>query len=201
MESSYLPFNLPITPEAFHEYQPMKEFNRRLSDLKDHFTDHLSVEAILAKDNPVIYEYWEMEYDAEGRGLSFGMTRILPGMVGKEYYFSRGHFHADGTGDEMYVVLRGRGLLLMFSKDGHSEVMDMLPGHVCYMPGYMAHRTINVGSEAFVFLSIWPPKINHDYDTIARVGFPKLVVAGAEGPEVLPNPTFIGVNQAADFEE
>jgi glucose-6-phosphate isomerase, archaeal len=190
MDSLYLPFSLSLTPEAFRAYPSMKEFNRRLSDLKGYFSDHQLVEKILATDNPIIYEYWEMEYDAEGRGLSFGMTRIFPGLVGREYYFSKGHFHAGGTGDEMYLTLQGRGLLLLFSKDGQSQTLDMLQGQMCYIPGYMAHRTINVGTGDFVFMSTWPPKIDHDYDTIAQIGFPKLVVAGIDGPEVIDNPAF-----------
>lgn len=192
MESLVLPFSLPINPEAFNSFVPMKQFTRRLSDLRDHFSDRQAVENILVVNDPVIYEYWEMEYDAPGRGLSFGMTRILPGVIGKEYYLSRGHFHAGGDGDELYVGLKGRGLLMLYSKDGQCVTLDMLPDKMCYIPGYMAHRTINIGTEDFSFFSIWPPRIDHDYATIAQYGFPKLVVSGSIGPEIIENPAFHG---------
>jgi glucose-6-phosphate isomerase len=192
MRPSVLPFSLSLTPEALHSFLAAKQSNRRLSNLKDYFLDRKAAESILTKDDPVIYEFWEIEYDATGRGLSFGMTRIFPGVVGKEFYQTRGHFHTDGDGDEIYVVLSGRGVLLLYSKDGQCVTTDMLPGKMCYIPGYMAHRAINVGKEDLVFFSTWPPKIDHDYATIAQYGFPKLVVAGSTGVEVINNPAFNG---------
>jgi hypothetical protein len=41
-----------------------------------------------------------------------------------------------------------------------------------------------------VFTGFWPPKILHDYETIARGGFPKLVVAGENEVELVDNPTW-----------
>ncbi len=195
MTQTINPFTLSLNPEAFQKTFPGSSSQRRLSTLKNYFSDVTAADSILKKDDPVVYEMWEMENEAPGRCLSFGITRILPGKVGKEYYFSRGHFHTAGDGDELSIILSGRGILLMHSMDGKSETMDMSPGQMCYVPGRMAHRVVNTGNEALVFFCIWPPKIDHDYETIVRTGFPKLVLSGINGPQVVENPSYHPINR------
>lgn len=184
------PFQVPLTPEAFHAFRDGKISRRRLSSLSDYYCDQQAAKACVEQSDPFVYEVWELEYEAVGRGLSFGMTRIYPGMVGNEYFFTRGHFHADSQGDEMYIVLSGRGMLVMSSRTGECQTLEMIPGQMCYVPGHLAHRTVNVGDEPLVFFTIWPPNLVHDYDTIAQTGFPKLIVSSASGPEVVSNPNY-----------
>jgi glucose-6-phosphate isomerase len=184
------PLTIPLSPEGLSASKLIKYNLRRLSDLKDHYADKEVVQQILQTGDPIIYEYWEYEYAADGRGLSFGMTRTYPGKIGREYHQTRGHFHADGQGDEIYIVLKGQGLLLLYSKSGEEQEMSMTPGNLYYIPGTMAHRTVNVGSEEFVFAAIWPPKIDHDYGTVTQNGFPKLVVEGQDGADIVSNPAF-----------
>jgi glucose-6-phosphate isomerase, archaeal len=185
-----IPFNIPLTPEALNSFHAVKASQRRLGDLIHYYSDSIAAKESLKADNPLVYEVWEMENEAPGRCLSFGMTRVSPGKVGREYFFTRGHFHAGEDGDELYVILKGRGVLLLFSKDGHCETIDMLPDQICYVPGHMAHRVVNTDSKELVFFTVWPPRIVHDYATITKMGFPKLVLAGQNGPEAVDNPAF-----------
>jgi glucose-6-phosphate isomerase len=184
------PFSLTLTPEGYQQSADLIHMQRHLSDLDGHFANQDAVRAMLANSDPLVYEYWEREYEGEGQAISFGMTRIFPGQVGKEYFKTKGHFHADDQGDEIHLTLEGEGLLLLSDRDGVCQTMEMKPGKVNYIPGHLAHRTINIGLQPLVFAGFWPPKILHDYETIARGGFPKLVVAGENGVELVDNPTW-----------
>jgi glucose-6-phosphate isomerase len=190
MKTLDLPFCFPVTPEGFQATANMKYAQRRLSEMQDYFTNREAVKSILALSNPLIYEYWEMEYSGSGNGMSFGMTRIQPGQIEDEYYLTKGHFHADGLGDEMHHTISGQGNALLLDRENNTTCMEMLPGRMCYYPGNLAHRTINTGLEPLVFVGIWPPNIVHDYEIIKRSGFPKLIVAGQSGSELIKNPRF-----------
>lgn len=187
MSTLSIPVQLGFTPADLTAFTPTKEIVRRLSDLRQHFSDTAKVERILAQEDPVIYRFWEIENHDAPRGLSFGVTCIYPGKIGREFYMTKGHFHSS-PGDELYTTLGGFGKLALFSRDGDVKTHDMLPGQMSYIPTTYAHRTINTGNQEFVFLAIWPPTIEHDYDTILKFGFPQLVVEGARGPEVVDNP-------------
>ncbi len=184
------PFALALDPAAFLEMKATKEVVRRLSDMRHHFSDKRAVERILGQGDPVIYRFWEVEYTGPERGLSFGITTIYPGSIGREYYMTKGHFHAS-SGDEIYMTLHGQGCLILQSRDGQSQTLDMVPGGLCYLPSGWGHRTANTGKENFTFVSIWPPNIEHDYQSVSQYGFPQLVVATDHGPEAVENPEFI----------
>lgn len=190
MDPFITPFRVQLTTEAFHEFRNGKVSRRRLSSLSNYYCDQEAARFSVEQSDPLVYEVWELEYEAVGRGLSFGMTRIFPGIVGKEFFFTRGHFHADSDGDEMYIVLSGHGMLVMSSHAGDCQILEMIPGQMCYVPGHLAHRTVNVGEEPLVFFTIWPPNLVHDYETIAQTGFPKLIVSGLSGPEIISNPNY-----------
>jgi glucose-6-phosphate isomerase len=190
MKTLELPFYFPVTPEGFQATANMKHVQRRLSEMQDYFSDREAIKSILERSNPLIYEYWEMEYSGTGSGISFGMTRIQPGQIGNEYYLTKGHFHADGLGDEMHHTLDGQGRALLMDREEKTTSMEMLPGRMCYYPGNLAHRTINTGLEPLVFVGIWPPKIVHDYEIIKRSGFPKLIISRQSKPELIKNTRF-----------
>jgi len=194
MNSHNLPFLISVNPEGFQSFPNMHHVQRHLSDLQDYFYDKSAVSSMLMKSDPLIYEYWEMEYAGTGNGLSFGMTCIQPGRIGNEYFLTKGHFHADGMGDEMHMILEGKGLVLLSDREGNSMCMEMLPAKICYYPGHLAHRTINTGIKPLVFVGIWQPNIVHDYETIKRSGFPKVVLASRSGPELINNPRFSLMN-------
>lgn len=191
MSEPIVPFSLGLQPKILESIGVATKFVRRLSDMKDFFSDSHAVEKTLSIEDPVIYEYWEAEYEGPGRGLSFSVTRIRPGTVGQEYYMTKGHFHTT-DGDEVYLALQGHGIMLLQNREGEAQELEMVPGKLCYVPTTWAHRNVNTGSEDLVFLCIWPPKIESDYQIIARNGFPQLAVKGPDGPEIIENPSFGG---------
>jgi glucose-6-phosphate isomerase, archaeal len=138
----------------------------------------------------VVYRVSEIPVPlAEGNLLS-STTTIEPGTVEGEYHMTKGHFHAKIDRAEIYVTLAGEGRLVMATETGEPAVEPMLRGTVNYVPGGWAHRSVNVGEQPLVFYAVYPGDAGYDYATIEREGFPVLVVAGAGGPEIVPNPRY-----------
>jgi len=162
------------------------ETMRRLSDLKSFFYDARAVEEILEKEeDPVIYEVYSYRPLQEEGGLSFGVTVLHSGKIGNEYYMTKGHFHKKVETAEIYIGLKGKGYLLMQTKDGDATIMRIDRGTVAFVPPYWAHRTINVGDEEFVFMYTFPSDAGYDYATIEKTGFSKIVVEKDGKPVII----------------
>jgi len=159
----------------------------RLSDLRGLFYDRDSVERMLAAGtDPIIYEVYEIP-SADGM-LSMACTVIRPGKVGREYHFTRGHFHEREPRSEVYVGVEGGGLLILQARDGQVMKELLRARGVVHIPPRCAHRAINTGRRRMVFLSIYPSDAGHDYGSIEREGFAKLVVERGGRPALIDNP-------------
>jgi glucose-6-phosphate isomerase, archaeal len=158
---------------------------RRLSDMRTVFA-----EVPPSEDDPVIYRVYELPLPAETANVLGSTTVIEPGTVGREYYMTKGHFHEVRDRAEIYVGLAGEGRLLMATEDGEHALEPMRRGTVNYVPGGWAHRSVNVGDERLVFFAAYVGDAGHDYATIEEQGFPVLLVAGGDGPEVIENPRY-----------
>ncbi len=160
-------------------------YTRRLSDMRGYYRDP-EAEARLLADDPLIYTYGEsFATEVEGQ-LRFGSTIIQPGRVGDEYFMTRGHYHARPEAGEVYLALRGHGMLVLDRRDGRGEALELRPGTVAYTPPGCAHRAVNVGDEPFSFFSVWPANAGHDYASIQRDGFSLRVVERNGRPTVIP---------------
>ncbi len=188
MNNLLAPFALPLELSEIQALPGADKSVRRLADMATLYHDREAVEALTAT-NPLIYEFGGLESRTPEQTLSFGVTRICPGTVGREYFMTKGHYHLN-AGDEIYLALRGEGLVLLQSRDGRRQEVPLAVGQLAYIPTGWAHRTVNTGETDLLFISIWPARIEHDYETIARSGFPRLVVKDADGPRIIPNPTF-----------
>jgi glucose-6-phosphate isomerase len=104
-------------------------------------------------------------------GLYFGNSTIYPGMVGNEYFMTRGHFHAEIHTAEFYWCVTGQGALILMEPSGHVWIERMTPGSLHYIPGETAHRVANTGSLPLVFNACWPSQAGHDYRRIEENGF------------------------------
>jgi glucose-6-phosphate isomerase len=118
------------------------------------------------------------------------LTVLYPGQVGDEYYMTKGHFHVAMDTAEIYLGLEGEGYLLMQTKEGDSQALEMERGTIAYIPPYWAHRTVNSGKGPLVFFAVWPGHAGHDYGTIEESGFLKLVVERDGQPVLIPNPRY-----------
>ena len=150
---------------------------RHLSDLDGCFADQGSYRAALAEGNPLLYEVTAVE-PASGDGqLHYGLGILQPGKIGEEYYLTKGHLHAHRAAAEVYVGLRGEGMMLMEDEQGgESRMVPLRTNSVVYVPGHTAHRTVNTGSVPLVYLGIYPANAGHDYGAIATRNFKKVIV-------------------------
>lgn len=190
MPDYMMPFTRMINlPDGTIPEAPVTQL-RRLSDLEGLFADREAERALLA-ENPMIYEVYEATQNPETIGhLRYSTTVIHPGKVGDEYFMTKGHYHALRDRTELYYGLAGEGYLLLQTPEGETNVQRMTPGIAAYVPPFWGHRTVNVGSENFVFLAVYPADAGYDYDTIARQGFAAIIVERNGKPQVVPNPRF-----------
>ena len=145
---------------------------------------------LAAEGDRLIYEVQGVELPEEEGQIPHCTTRITPGRIGVEYHMTKGHYHARREQGEVYFGLSGRGCLVMQTETGETSVLEMVAGSAAYVPPYWAHRTVNVGDEDFVFFSVWEARAGHDYGTIERDGFRKLVVMRDGKPVVIDNPKY-----------
>src|SRR5690606_31013983 len=112
----------------------------------------------------------------------FGVTRMAPGRVGREFFLTRGHIHAKADRPEIYYGQRGRGLMLMESPDGETRTVEIGPQAICYVPPFWIHRSVNLGADALLLVFSYPADAGQDYDIITRSGGMRhRVVATADG--------------------
>jgi glucose-6-phosphate isomerase, archaeal len=161
---------------------------RRLSDLKGLFAD-TEAETALMGENPILYEVYEASDNPAVAGqLRYSTTILYPGKVGDEYFMTKGHYHALSDRAEVYFCLSGEGYLLLQTPEGEINAQKMTPGAAAYVPPYWGHRTMNTGSEKFVFFAVYPADAGYDYATIAEKGFASIIVERDGQPAVVPNP-------------
>jgi glucose-6-phosphate isomerase len=104
---------------------------------------------------------------------------------------TKGHFHAERDGDEVYLGVSGQGWILLQEEQGIPARLELGAGELAYIPAGWAHRTINTGKDALVFISLYSVDAGHDYQRIIeRGGFPQLAVATPDGAALLDNPAF-----------
>jgi len=162
-----------------------------LSDLSSYFQDEKLVEEMLSRgENPKIYEVYEIPQPATEGLLNVGCTILHPGKIGSEYYFTKGHFHHKESTSEVYVGVEGEGLILIQDRKGEVVSIEIKPDFVVYIPPNTAHRSVNTGGRRLVFLAVYPSDSGHDYESIERTGFAKIVVERDSGPVVEANPKY-----------
>ncbi|MCD6469571.1 glucose-6-phosphate isomerase [Candidatus Bathyarchaeota archaeon] len=163
---------------------------RHLSDMKEYFLDKRLVEEMLSKgEDPLIYTVYEMPREKEGE-FNVSCTIIYPGKIGKEYYFTKGHFHAKEPTSEIYIGMKGEGLILMQNRRGETRALKIEPNVLVYIPPGFAHRSVNTGNTELVFLAIYPSDAGHDYVAIQKTGFAKIVVEENGKPTLADNPKY-----------
>ncbi|MDR3688148.1 MAG: glucose-6-phosphate isomerase family protein [Fimbriimonas sp.] len=159
--------------------------SRRLADLAGVFADEAARSAM--EPNTVVYSVSSTFPVENGKvgGLFFGCTTIQPGTIGGEYFMTKGHFHTKIDTAEFYWCLEGEGALLLMNESRSCRVERMAPGSLHYIPGCVAHRTINTGEKPLIFGACWPSDAGHNYERIRIHGFSVRLVKGGDGPVVV----------------
>jgi len=150
---------------------------RYLSDLETCFYDLNSYQQHLQQANPLVYTVSSIEPGQGDGDLHYGLGVLYPGKIGDEYFMTKGHYHAWRPAAEVYIGLRGQGMMLL--EQEHSDQVELLPlgaGNIVYVPGHTAHRTMNTGSEPLVYIGVYPAKAGHDYQSLAKTNFRHKVV-------------------------
>ncbi|WP_041081630.1 glucose-6-phosphate isomerase family protein [Thermotoga profunda] len=145
---------------------------RRYNDIKGIFCE---IDPKLEKENPVIYEVFEAPITEKEGDLMFLITVLYPGKVKNEFFMTKGHYHVIENTAEIYLGLRGNGLVLCQTREGDFEPIEISPNKVVYIPPYWAHRTVNTSSEPLVFFGVYPAHAGHDYKSVELEGFKKRV--------------------------
>lgn len=168
-----------------------ESISRRLSDLKNLFINKAAFEAAMGNGNPVVYTVSTLQ-PANGEGqLHLGVGVLMPGRIGDEYYFTKGHLHSWAAAAEFYIGIKGRGMMILQDESSHqSVVLDLLPNSIVYVPGHTAHRTVNVGNSPLIYLGVYPAEAGHDYGALAKQNFRKVIIAKNNTPTVIDRKDF-----------
>jgi glucose-6-phosphate isomerase len=165
-----------------------KPTQRRLSQMRDMYYDTDAYDKMLAESDPLVYEFYELNAPKDAGDLAFGTSIVYPGQVGSEYFMTKGHFHTIiGTG-EIYICLKGRGVMLLENPEGDWKAEEIMPGTAVYCAQRYAHRSINTGCEPLVTFFAFRADAGHDYGTIETKGYRKLVMNQGGKPAVVDNP-------------
>ncbi|HEX7395671.1 MAG TPA: glucose-6-phosphate isomerase family protein [Anaerolineaceae bacterium] len=190
---SDLPFIFTIPMPEVIPSRVDNHIKRTLSALKGQFLDQVAYQKMLAEDDRLIYEVYEIQRPEIAGELLMGISNVHPGKVGREFFMTKGHFHSVIDTAEIYYCLRGEGYMVMETPEGETSVEALTPGKVLYVPPRWAHRSVCTSrQEDLVTFFAYPGNAGHDYGTIEQLGFRKLVVDGENGPEIIDNPRYQG---------
>jgi len=122
-----------------------------------------------------------------------GTSTLLPGTYAREFAVTRGHLHAIADRAELYHCLSGHGVMLLETLEGDSRVVELVAGQAVHIPGHWVHRSVNVGTGAFVTLFCYAADAGQNYDLISRAGgMANLIVRDGDSWKAVPNPDHIG---------
>ncbi|MDR3077052.1 MAG: cupin domain-containing protein [Synergistaceae bacterium] len=162
---------------------------RFLSQMKGMYADDEALDNMLTDGDHIVYEFYELGAPENAGDIAFGTSVTYPGLVGREYFMTKGHFHTILETAEVYYTLSGEGVMLTENPEGDVVVHPLVPGRAVYVPKRYAHRSVNTGDTPLVTFFAFRGDAGHNYATIETKGYRKLIVKGADGkPEVIDNP-------------
>lgn len=187
-------FDISMVDAILSEYD--NHIERRLSAMKGQFADPEALEALLAVEDKLLYEVYEIKRPEIAGELLNGLSIVHPGKVGDEFNMTKGHFHTILETAEVYYCLKGEGMMVMETPEGDWAVEPLRPNSVLYVPPRWAHRSVNTGlDEDLVTFFVYPGDAGHDYGTIETQGFCKLVVERDGQPAIIDNPRWLPPEQ------
>jgi glucose-6-phosphate isomerase, archaeal len=186
--------SFPFSTDLLHAEQILlaqydQHITRRLSAMRGQYLDGAAYEALLSQEDKLLYEVYEVSRPGVNGELSCGLSIVHPGQVGDEYFMTKGHYHAILGTAEVYLCLRGKGYMVMETPEGQWAIEPLYPHRLLYVPPRWAHRTINTSPESdVVTFYVYPADAGHDYGSIERQGFRKLVLEIDGKPVIVDNP-------------
>ena len=153
--------------------RPSKTVKIRVRDMRE----FLYGDGALGQGDRLVYQYSECSQPAASGQLNFGVTRIRPGLLGKDFDFTRGHYHSNPNAAEVYFVLRGRGILLTQTRGGETAEIELEPGRAVYIPPGWGHRAVNSGRTELIYAYVYPSDAGHSYQESKEKAFRRRVVS------------------------
>jgi glucose-6-phosphate isomerase, archaeal len=173
-----------------------KHIVRKLSSMRGMYLDEQAYTEMLAKEDGPQYEVYEITRPNSYNEQPCGTSIVHPGKVGDEYFMTKGHFHAAIEACEVYYCLAGEGMMMMENPEGDWQVAELRPGKVLYVTSRWAHRSVNTRLDTdLVTFFVYPGHAGHDYGTIERQGFRKLIVEQNGKPAIVDNPKWQSPHQ------
>ena len=169
-------------------------YEKRMSDLKGLYSDEAALSALIEETgDPVVYEVCDFRPSDDAGDMIFGVTRMSPGRIGKEFFLTRGHIHAKADRPEVYYGQKGSGLMQMESPAGETRIVAIGPQTICYVPPYWIHRSVNTSDEDFVMMFSYPADSGQDYSIIERSGGMRhrVIADGAGGWKLTENSNYV----------
>jgi glucose-6-phosphate isomerase len=189
IDQAIFPFSVYFSlNNGLSDTQP--SIRRNLSKMEGMYADVQAFERMLEKEDPILYEFYDLGVPEKSGNLAFGTSIVYPGKVGDEYFMTKGHLHTILDTAEVYYCIGGNGYMLMESPEGHCLVEEFTPGRAVYVPGRYAHRSINIGNEPLITFYVFRADAGHDYGSIEEKGFRKIVVEQDGKPNVIDNPNW-----------
>ena len=165
---------------------------RKLSAMKGQFEDLAAYDKKLEINDEILYEVYEIKRPQIEGELLHGISILHPGKIGREYNMTKGHFHTVLETSEVYYCLLGDGFMVMETPEGEWAVVPLKPGAVLYVPPRWAHRSVNVNDQVdLVTFFVYPGNSGHDYGSIEKQGFRKLIVEQDGKPVIIDNPRWL----------
>jgi glucose-6-phosphate isomerase len=169
------PFVVELDLEKGLMHRAKNHLVRRASDMRGYYADNAALERLISEGkDPAHYEVFEVPVPEERGHLMYCISTLQPGLVGEEYFMTKGHYHSALNTAEIYLCLRGEGQMVMKTTDGKFAAERMTRGRMVYVPPFWAHRSVNTGSaEPLVSFCVYPADAGHNYGDIVKEGFPK----------------------------
>ena len=186
------PFTFTISSRNRMPNSRGNHISRHLSTMRGQFYDQQAYDALLACDDALVYEVYEIQRPEVAGELRHGISVVHPGKVGEEFFMTKGHFHAELETAEVYYCLQGEGMMIIETPEGDYSIEPLHTGKVLYVPPRWAHRSVNTNSkEDLVVFFVYPSNAGHDYGSIETRGLRKLVIERDGQPAIVDNPRWL----------
>jgi len=170
------PFGVEINLDTGEMLAPEQVTVRRASDMRGYYVDADALERLIQQeDDPLHYQVFEKPVPETQGNLMYCISKLQPGLVGDEFFMTKGHYHAARETAELYLCLRGEGLMLMKTETGECQAEAMTRGRMVYVPPGWAHRSVNTGDEPLISFCVYSAEAGHNYGDIEEEGFPRRV--------------------------
>jgi len=184
-----LPLGVDFDLESGEMLKATRHLARKASDMRGYYADEGALERLIAaRGDPLHYEVFETPVPEDFGHLMYCISKVQPGRVGDEFFMTKGHYHGVVEAAEIYLGLRGEGLVLMKTADGKFAAEKMTRGRMVYVPPFWAHRSVNTGDEPLTFFCVYPADAGHNYGDIQEGGFPQRVLLRGGRAEIVPSP-------------